>query len=88
MTAWQSFYAGLDAPLNLDERATGSKKETIWEKCILLPIEKGNCNLKLKISHNRWETIIGAFPSIRRSRAHGAYTASARREEEAMRGHR
>ncbi len=31
---------------------------------------------------------LGACPSIRRGRAHGACTASARREEEAMRGHR
>jgi hypothetical protein len=31
---------------------------------------------------------LGACPRIRRSRAHGACTASARREEEAMQGHR
>ncbi len=71
------------------ERARGLVAQVIGE----LAFEKGRELRKarpagdLTVLIELWQTL-GACPRIRRGRAHGACTVSARREEEAMRGHR
>ncbi len=72
------------------------KSEIQGAKCVGCGSCVAACPAKaIALQHQEGRTImavldemLGACPSIRRGRAHGACTASARREEEAMRGHR